>query len=171
MIVICGSVGTGRRARLRILWHSCRVGSSPIFRISLESKISQRFSALFLCNRKDLSRISVIRSFLLHKHSIDARRRNKEFHHFAMLRRRAKWDFALRLEGMGKLNWACPLCSIVENTPNFYLPGRFSISGAVYSIRSILNILQIAFTELFICSVTFSLSSSSSLLKIACKIP
>ncbi len=29
----CGSVGTGRRARLRILWQQCRVGSSPIFRI------------------------------------------------------------------------------------------------------------------------------------------
>ena len=31
----CGSVGTGRRARLRILWQQCRVGSSPIFRILL----------------------------------------------------------------------------------------------------------------------------------------
>ncbi len=30
----CGSVGTGRRARLRILWQQCRVGSSPIFRIN-----------------------------------------------------------------------------------------------------------------------------------------
>ena len=30
---ICGSVGTGRRARLRILWQQCRVGSSPIFRM------------------------------------------------------------------------------------------------------------------------------------------
>ena len=29
----CGSVGIGRRARLRILWQLCRVGSSPIFRI------------------------------------------------------------------------------------------------------------------------------------------
>ena len=28
-----GSVGIGRRARLRILWQLCRVGSSPIFRI------------------------------------------------------------------------------------------------------------------------------------------
>ena len=28
-----GSVGTGRRARLRILWWVHRVGSSPIFRI------------------------------------------------------------------------------------------------------------------------------------------
>ena len=33
----CGSVGTGRRARLRILWQQCRVGSSPIFRIFLLS--------------------------------------------------------------------------------------------------------------------------------------
>ena len=31
----CGSVGIGRRARLRILWQQCRVGSSPIFRIRL----------------------------------------------------------------------------------------------------------------------------------------
>ena len=31
----CGSVGIGRRARLRILWQQCRVGSSPIFRIEL----------------------------------------------------------------------------------------------------------------------------------------
>ena len=31
--IICGSVGTGRRARLRILWWVHRVGSSPIFRI------------------------------------------------------------------------------------------------------------------------------------------
>ena len=30
---ICGSVGIGRRARLRILWWIHRVGSSPIFRI------------------------------------------------------------------------------------------------------------------------------------------
>ena len=30
---IRGSVGTGRRARLRILWWLHRVGSSPIFRI------------------------------------------------------------------------------------------------------------------------------------------
>ena len=30
--IICGSVGTGRRARLRILWWVHRVGSSPIFR-------------------------------------------------------------------------------------------------------------------------------------------
>ena len=30
---VCGSVGTGRRARLRILWWIHRVGSSPIFRI------------------------------------------------------------------------------------------------------------------------------------------
>ena len=30
---VCGSVGTGRRARLRILWQQCRVGSSPIFRM------------------------------------------------------------------------------------------------------------------------------------------
>ena len=34
----CGSVGTGRRARLRILWQQCRVGSSPIFRIELMSQ-------------------------------------------------------------------------------------------------------------------------------------
>ena len=33
--IICGSVGTGRRARLRILWWLHRVGSSPIFRIHL----------------------------------------------------------------------------------------------------------------------------------------
>ncbi len=32
ILSVRGSVGTGRRARLRILWHSCRVGSSPIFR-------------------------------------------------------------------------------------------------------------------------------------------
>ena len=31
--IIRGSVGTGRRARLRILWWVHRVGSSPIFRI------------------------------------------------------------------------------------------------------------------------------------------
>ena len=34
---VCGSVGTGRRARLRILWWLHRVGSSPIFRIRLIS--------------------------------------------------------------------------------------------------------------------------------------
>ena len=39
----CGSVGTGRRARLRILWHSCRVGSSPIFRIQWEALSFQGF--------------------------------------------------------------------------------------------------------------------------------
>ena len=33
----CGSVGTGRRARLRILWQQCRVGSSPIFRRRVKS--------------------------------------------------------------------------------------------------------------------------------------
>ena len=35
-LLICGSVGTGRRARLRILWQQCRVGSSPIFRIGFK---------------------------------------------------------------------------------------------------------------------------------------
>ena len=34
----CGSVGIGRRARLRILWQQCRVGSSPIFRIKFLRK-------------------------------------------------------------------------------------------------------------------------------------
>ena len=35
----CGSVGIGRRARLRILWWLHRVGSSPIFRIFKGSSI------------------------------------------------------------------------------------------------------------------------------------
>ena len=34
--IICGSVGTGRRARLRILWWVHRVGSSPIFRSNMK---------------------------------------------------------------------------------------------------------------------------------------
>ena len=37
-----GSVGTGRRARLRILWQQCRVGSSPIFRTIKSKKESGR---------------------------------------------------------------------------------------------------------------------------------
>ncbi len=32
-LMVRGSVGIGRRARLRILWPLGRVGSSPIFRI------------------------------------------------------------------------------------------------------------------------------------------
>ena len=35
---IRGSVGTGRRARLRILWWLHRVGSSPIFRTKDSSR-------------------------------------------------------------------------------------------------------------------------------------
>ena len=41
---IRGSVGTGRRARLRILWWLHRVGSSPIFR----TKDSSRETWVFL---------------------------------------------------------------------------------------------------------------------------
>ena len=37
--IACGSVGIGRRARLRILWWLHRVGSSPIFRIFKGSSI------------------------------------------------------------------------------------------------------------------------------------
>ena len=43
---IRGSVGTGRRARLRILWWLHRVGSSPIFRI--RSKEKSYMTSLFL---------------------------------------------------------------------------------------------------------------------------
>ena len=32
-----GSVGTGRRARLRILWQQCREGSSPFFRSRIDA--------------------------------------------------------------------------------------------------------------------------------------
>ena len=47
--VFCGSVGTGRRARLRILWHSCRVGSSPIFRSGITiSLVESRFIVIFV---------------------------------------------------------------------------------------------------------------------------
>ena len=35
---MCGSVGTGRRARLRILWWVHRVGSSPIFRSQIGNR-------------------------------------------------------------------------------------------------------------------------------------
>ena len=46
---IRGSVGTGRRARLRILWWLHRVGSSPIFR----TKSSGWITWAFLLYRKD----------------------------------------------------------------------------------------------------------------------
>ena len=47
----CGSVGIGRRARLRILWQQCRVGSSPIFRITFlrKSLDFQGFFCIILC--------------------------------------------------------------------------------------------------------------------------
>ena len=49
---IRGSVGTGRRARLRILWWLHRVGSSPIFR----TKDSSRKTWVFLRYRENSDR-------------------------------------------------------------------------------------------------------------------
>ena len=66
---LSGSVGTGRRARLRILWWLHRVGSSPIFRMimsrakssafclvqkmSLTPVLAQRSEVCFLCRNKE----------------------------------------------------------------------------------------------------------------------
>ena len=68
----CGSVGIGRRARLRILWQQCRVGSSPIFRIWLSGLRTwwilsfQSFSCdspFFMVLAFSFSFLSVFRSF------------------------------------------------------------------------------------------------------------
>ncbi len=49
-IIFCvrGSVGTGRRARLRILWEQSRVGSSPIFRTDNHMRDTKRCPAFFI---------------------------------------------------------------------------------------------------------------------------
>ena len=44
---IRGSVGTGRRARLRILWWVHRVGSSPIFRRRIWKRLSRKRQPFF----------------------------------------------------------------------------------------------------------------------------
>ena len=49
-----GSVGTGRRARLRILWWVHRVGSSPIFRIIKPGLIEHSMSPGFLFPRSNV---------------------------------------------------------------------------------------------------------------------
>ena len=49
----CGSVGTGRRARLRILWWLHRVGSSPIFR-RVKDKSQQMLRLIFYCAEESL---------------------------------------------------------------------------------------------------------------------
>ena len=49
----CGSVGTGRRARLRILWQQCRVGSSPIFRIFFYIS-NNALGSIFFHNQEDI---------------------------------------------------------------------------------------------------------------------
>ena len=54
---IRGSVGTGRRARLRILWWLHRVGSSPIFRRKYKSL---EFQGFFLLPRNKLSSLKRI---------------------------------------------------------------------------------------------------------------
>ena len=53
---IRGSVGTGRRARLRILWWLHRVGSSPIFR----TKDSSRKTWVFLRYRENSDKCEVL---------------------------------------------------------------------------------------------------------------
>ena len=50
---VCGSVGTGRRARLRILWQQCRVGSSPIFRIVKKKDSNEKSFGSFLFQKRE----------------------------------------------------------------------------------------------------------------------
>ena len=62
--MVCGSVGIGRRARLRILWPLGRVGSSPIFRIR-EYELCKNSYGLRKCRNWQTSKIQVLVSVTL----------------------------------------------------------------------------------------------------------
>ena len=63
--MVCGSVGIGRRARLRILWWSHRVGSSPIFRIRGYGLCIKNSYGLRKCRNWQTSKIQVLVSVTL----------------------------------------------------------------------------------------------------------
>lgn len=61
----------------------------------------------------DVSGVCLRLFIILNKNALqDVRAQIRKFYRFAVLRRCAKWEFPLKIEGAWALKWACPFCFI-----------------------------------------------------------